>query len=218
MIKKVKLPLEYPPEPGHYLRGNDFSPVAVVVILASSYEEVPMEVERLVRVSIETGAALAGLLQTANVGIEKIVCNIVANPNTRYLVLAGRESRGHYPGDALRALIENGVDRKGNIAGTKAPIAHVSDLPIYVIERFRKQLSLIDLLDITDPEVVKQAVWASYQENPTIFKAKGKEYQLHDPGALLEEPIIYRITDKLREKIYQLFKAEISKAAERMEP
>jgi tetrahydromethanopterin S-methyltransferase subunit A len=185
------------------------------VILARSYEEIPMEVERLIRVSIETGAALAGLLQTANVGIEKIICNVVANPNIRYLVLAGQESRGHYPGDALRALIENGADGKGNIVGTKAPIAHVSDLPSYVIERFRKQTSIIDLLDITDPEVVKQALWASYQESPTTFKAKGKEYQLHDPGVFPGEPFVYQITDKLKEKVYQLFKAEISKATER---
>jgi len=65
-VLKVKPPPEYPPEDGRYLRGNDFSPVAVVVLLNAPYEAVPPEVEKLVRVSVETGAALAGTLQTAN--------------------------------------------------------------------------------------------------------------------------------------------------------
>ena len=30
---KVKPPEDYPPEEGRYLRGNDFSPVAVAIIL-----------------------------------------------------------------------------------------------------------------------------------------------------------------------------------------
>ena len=32
-IKKIKVPSGYPPEEGCYLRGNDNSPVAVIVIL-----------------------------------------------------------------------------------------------------------------------------------------------------------------------------------------
>lgn len=42
---------------------------------------------RLVEVAIESGAALAGTLQTENIGIEKIIANVVANPNIRYLIL-----------------------------------------------------------------------------------------------------------------------------------
>lgn len=61
-ILKVKPPQDYPPERGHYLRGNDYSPVAVVVLLNAPREEgkIPSEVKELVRVSVETGAALAG--------------------------------------------------------------------------------------------------------------------------------------------------------------
>jgi Tetrahydromethanopterin S-methyltransferase, subunit A len=41
---------------------------------------------------IDAGAALSGMLQTENVGMEKMIYNIVANPNIRYIVLCGRES------------------------------------------------------------------------------------------------------------------------------
>lgn len=79
-IAKAEPAEGYPPEPGCYLRGNDFSPVAVAVILKWIREETPPEIEELVRVAVESGAALAGTLQTENIGIEKLICNIVANP------------------------------------------------------------------------------------------------------------------------------------------
>ncbi|MBU4203651.1 MAG: hypothetical protein KKD59_06840, partial [Acidobacteria bacterium] len=78
-ILKVKPPTDYLPEEGCYLRGNDFSPVAVVIMLNYPREQTPPEIEQLVRLAIEKGAALAGTLQTENIGIEKIVANIVAN-------------------------------------------------------------------------------------------------------------------------------------------
>ncbi|MGQ9468245.1 MAG: tetrahydromethanopterin S-methyltransferase subunit A [Nitrososphaerales archaeon] len=211
-LLKVKPPPEYPPENGNYLRGNDFSPVAVAVILTSPYEEIPSEVERLVRTAIKTGVALAGTLQTANIGIEKIIVNIVSNPNIRYLILVGNESRGHYPGDAFKALMVNGTDSKGNIIGTKAQVAHVTDIPSYIVGRFREQVTLIDLLDTTDPELLRKAICATYQERPVEFEVNRKKYILYDQGALPKEPIVYKLTDKLRQKLYQLFKAEIFKA------
>src|SRR5665647_2594957 len=79
---------DYPPEEGRYLRGNDFSPVAIVIILNTDADKISPEVEKLVRAGIESGAALSGTVQTENIGFEKIICNIVANPNIRYLILA----------------------------------------------------------------------------------------------------------------------------------
>lgn len=197
MISKVKPAVDYPPERGCYLRGNDFSPVAVVVLLRSSYQiwpfsirKVPDEIEELVRVSIEAGAALAGTLQTANIGIEKIVCNVIANPNIRYLVVCGREAEWHGSGDALRKLVENGVDRKQTIIGCSSLSPCLFNIPLRAIERFRKQITLIDLLGETKPETVQKAVWSCYQEQPTRFQ----EYTLRDPGAYPDEPLSIKIT------------------------
>ena len=76
-MNKIKPPDNYPPEEGCFLRGNDYSPAAVCVILNRMREETPPEIELLTRVSIEFGAALAGTLQTENIGVEKIICNII---------------------------------------------------------------------------------------------------------------------------------------------
>ena len=73
---KVKPPDGYPPEDGRYLRGNDLSPVAVCAILNTYDFKIPQRITDIVRVSVETGAALAGTLQTENIGIEKIIANV----------------------------------------------------------------------------------------------------------------------------------------------
>ena len=115
---KVSPHEDYPPEEGRYIRGNDYSPVAVVIILTTDPEEIPPEIEKLVRTGVESGAALSGTLQTANIGLEKVICNIVANPNIRFLLQGGPESEGHKTGDAIKALFHNGVDEKKRIIGT----------------------------------------------------------------------------------------------------
>ena len=135
---KVEPPLEYPPEEGHYLRGNDLSPVALVVILIHPYDNIPPGIENLVRVGVETSTALSGTLQTENIGIEKMLCNIVANPNIRYLVLAGPESPGHATGDALCALFKNGINERKKIIGSKSPTPYLFNIPVEMVERLRK--------------------------------------------------------------------------------
>ncbi|MBU3958499.1 MAG: tetrahydromethanopterin S-methyltransferase subunit A [Candidatus Omnitrophica bacterium] len=193
-ILKVKLPMDYPPEEGCYLRGNDFSPAAVVVLLNNPREQTPLEIEQLVRVAIENGAALAGTVQTENIGIEKIVSNIVANPNIRYLIICGIEVAGHNTGDALKCLIENGINDRRIIVGSKAITPYLFNIPIESIKRFRRQLTLINLLNEVAPDVVAKAVWSCYQEEPTAFQ----NYMLHDPGACPEAAICSKITLRIK--------------------
>ena len=189
-MSKAKPVEGYPPEEGCYLRGNDFSPVAVCVILKWAREETPPDIEGLVRVGVESGAALSGTLQTENVGLEKVVCNIVANPNIRYLVVCGPESPGHLVGETILALEKNGIDTNKRIIGTGAPTPYLFNIPPEFVERFRKQVKVIDLINEGSPEVVGQAVWACYQEKPTPFQ----DYMLHDPGAYPEPSLSGKIT------------------------
>jgi len=156
----------------------------VAIILNCDADKIPPEFEKLVRAGIERGAALSGTVQTENIGFEKIVCNVVANPNIRYLVLGGPESEGHLTGEALKALISNGVDGKKRIIGTNAPHPFLFNLPMEFIERFRKQVSLIDFQFEGDPDIIRNAVWSCYQESPVEFRG----YSLSDPGSYPESP------------------------------
>jgi tetrahydromethanopterin S-methyltransferase subunit A len=186
---KVKPHTEYPPEEGRYLRGNDFSPVAVVIILNTDADKIPPEIERLVRVGVETGAAISGTVQTANIGIEKIICNIVSNTNIRYLVLGGPETEGHRTGEAIKALFSNGVDGKKRIIGTEALSPTLYNVPVEFIERLRKQVILVDC-QFKNEEVLRQAIQACYQEAPVKFE----NYSLYDPGPYPEPPLSGKLT------------------------
>jgi tetrahydromethanopterin S-methyltransferase subunit A len=187
---KVKPHPDYPPEEGRYIRGNDASPVAIAIILNCEADKIPLELTKLVRVGAESGAALSGTVQTENIGFEKIICNIVANPNIRYLILGGPESAGHLTGEALKALMQNGIDDKKRIIGAKAPHPFLYNIPAEFVERFRKQITLIDLQFEGDPETIRKAVWSCYQENPVEFKG----YSLYDIGAYPEKPLSGEIT------------------------
>jgi tetrahydromethanopterin S-methyltransferase subunit A len=210
-ILKVTPPPGYPPEEGRFIRGNDFSPVAVVAILDTFDTRIPPELVKLVQIAVESGAALAGTLQTENIGIEKIVANVVANPNIRYLILCWRESQGHLPADAVTKLVKNGVagDKKRTIIGAVAPTPYLPNISLEAIERFRKQVKIVSLI-LEDnptfgmlPENVRKAVWSCIQEKPTAFL----DYQLYDPGAWEEPAICQKITMRITEP----WRPEISK-------
>jgi len=211
-IHKVEPADGYPPEEGCYLRGNHYSPVAVVVILRWEREKTPPSIEELTRVAVETGAALAGTLQTENVGLEKVICNIVSNPNIRFLIVCGPESPGHSVGQTILALEANGVDDKKRIISSEAPTPYLFNLPPEFIERFRQQVTVIDLVDEGSPDVLRQAVWSCYQEEPTAFR----DYSLCDPGAFPEPPlsgkITWRIKDPEREPKDEESRTKIEKA------
>lgn len=162
-------------------------------------EEAPPEIDALVRCAVETGAALSGTLQTENIGLEKVICNIVANPNIRYMIVCGPESPGHLVGESILALMKNGIDRNKRIIGTNAPTPYLFNVLPDFIERFRKQIKIVDMINEGSPDVVREAVRACYQEMPTLFRG----YLLHDIGSFPEPPLIggiaWRVTHPERE-------------------
>jgi len=135
-----------------------------------------------------------------HLNVECRICNIVANPNIRYLIIGGPESEGHLTGEALKALIRYGVDEKMRIKETSSPHPFLYNLPIEFIERFRKQLSLIDMQFEGNPDIIREAVWSCYQEKPVRFK----NYSLHDIGAYSDSPMSGKITMKVTQPWLEL--------------
>jgi tetrahydromethanopterin S-methyltransferase subunit A len=191
--KKIKLK-KFPVEGGTYLIGNEFSPVAVVI---------PRPNKALLKIAIESGASIAGHLVTANIGIEKLIANIIANPNIRFIILFGKESEGHLSADSLLALHKNGIDENGKIIGSHGLTPYIRNLPPKAVNRFRKQiLEVINLLGEEEPSILKRIVNACIQEpeNAIEIRINSKRYHLYDPGALNAEPIIIQLTEKLKNR------------------
>ena len=199
-ILKVKPAEGYPPEEGCYFRGRDESPIAVAVILQWTRGRMPPDIEKLVNVGRESGAALAGTVRTENIGLEKMICNIVANPNIRYLAVCGPESSDHLVGDAILALAVNGVDTQRRIVGARAPTPYLLNLPEEFLTRFRQQITVIDLVNESSPAVLQEAIRASQQQEPTRFR----EYALSDPGAYPQPGLCGKITWRVTDPQQQL--------------
>lgn len=191
-FRKIPAP-DFPVEKGAYLLGNEYSPVAVLIPMPNHY---------LAEIAIEAGAAIAGHLVTANIGIEKIVANIISNPNIRYLIICGKESKGHLAAQSLISLFANGTDEKGRILGSLGLTPYLKNLPKKAIDQFREQIiDLIDLLEIDDQEVIKKVIRGCMQEpeNAVELNVGNRNYLLYDPGAYPKDAMIIRIHQKLLE-------------------
>ncbi|MDR3290604.1 MAG: tetrahydromethanopterin S-methyltransferase subunit A [Methanobrevibacter sp.] len=170
MVDKKDTTDPWPPVNGDFIVGNPESPVAVVT-LASHNEDVPAA----------AGASIAGPCKTENLGVEKVVANIISNPNIRFLILCGSEVQGHITGQSIEALHQNGVDpEKRSIVGATGAIPYVENIPDDGIERFQKQVEIINLVDVEDAAQIE---------------AKVKECIEKDPGAFEEEAILISVDD-----------------------
>jgi tetrahydromethanopterin S-methyltransferase subunit A len=109
------------------------------------------------RLALE-GAAISGPCVTENLGIEKIVANIISNSNIRFLILCGMESRGHLPGDTILALYNNGMDDKGKIIGSRGAIPFIVNLPQNAIDRFQRQVEVIDRIGLEDSQEINRLI------------------------------------------------------------
>ena len=102
---------------GDFHTGNAESPVAVIT-MGSHLDE---------QAICDAGAAIAGSCKTENLGLEKVIANVISNPNIRFVLTCGTEVKGHLSGQSLIALHANGVDG-GKIVGSKGAIPFIENL------------------------------------------------------------------------------------------
>ncbi len=114
---------------------------------------------------MESGAAIVGHLVTANIGIEKIIANVISNPNIRYIIIFGMESEGHLAAQSLLSLCKNGIDENGKIIGSIGMTPYIRNLPKEAIERFREQNRyMINIIGEEDPKLLRKTITACIQE------------------------------------------------------
>jgi tetrahydromethanopterin S-methyltransferase subunit A len=138
---------DWPPVRGEYATGDPNKQVAIVT-LASELDK-----NRLVKKS-----TIVGTMKTENIGIEKVVANIISNTGIRYLVVCGAEVHGHLSGDAIMALSKNGIDKEGRIIGAKGAIPYISNIPENQINIWREQVEIIDLMNIEDIDRIEKTI------------------------------------------------------------
>ncbi|MDH7517501.1 MAG: tetrahydromethanopterin S-methyltransferase subunit A [Candidatus Thermoplasmatota archaeon] len=113
--------------------------------------------------------AIYGPLKTENIGIEKIVANLISNPYIRYLVVCGDDIRGHRSGSSLIALHKHGVDEKNRIINAPGAIPYIENLKTEAIKRFQAQIEIIDMIGIKDKKTIDTTIKEKLAKTPGCF-------------------------------------------------
>jgi len=133
----------WPFVPGTYFVTDPAAPIAVTtlgsVALAEAVSQDP-----------PPGLCIVGKVETENIGIEKIIKNILSNPSIRYLVCAGNEPPKHLTGATMMALFKNGIDGKNKIPGAPGMRPILPNTSAAEVLAFREQVQPIDMIGCTD--------------------------------------------------------------------
>ena len=177
-MAEKKSPAEgWPVVNGDYVVGDPESPVAAAT-LASHIEQIP----------VDAGAAIAGPCKTENLGIEKMVANLISNPNIRFLILTGSEVQGHITGQSIEALHSNGVDpEKRKIIDATGAIPFIENIPDEGIERFQQQMEIVSIIDTEDPAAISAKVKECIEKDPGAFEEEAMVVEVEEGGDDEEE-------------------------------
>jgi tetrahydromethanopterin S-methyltransferase subunit A len=132
----------WPPLPGAYTVLHYRAPVAVCTL---TDEALAREVAQTAGARV----AIVGTLQTENLGIERVIVNVLANAHLRFLLVCGADSRqaiGHLPGQSLVALARQGLDDRGRIRGASGKRPVLKNIARQAVEYFCRTVEVIDLV------------------------------------------------------------------------
>ncbi len=169
MAEKKSPASGWPIAKGDFHSGDANSPVAVVT-MGSHLDEQGI---------CDGGAALCGSCKTENLGLEKVIANIISNPNIRFMLCCGTEVKGHLSGQTMVALHKGGV-KDGRVVGAEGAIPFIENLNDAAIKRFQEQIEVVNIME---------------SEDVGAIKAKINELKARDPGAFAGEPMIVEVKE-----------------------
>ncbi len=186
-IKLQKLKPSWPIEQGEYIVGNKKSLVAVSTLGSDELTEV---------ISKELGIdnfAIVGKTHTENIGIEKVIKNTITNPYIRFLIICGKDTRGHMAGQSLLSLFNKGINHEKRIIGSEGQRPVLKNLEFSEVEHFRKQVEVIDLSGLEDIKRIEGEVNLCKEKNPGRFERtmaikKVPQLEARRPEKLILDP------------------------------
>jgi tetrahydromethanopterin S-methyltransferase subunit A len=153
----------WPFVPGSYYVLDPAAPVAVTTLGSVALAKEVADAK-------PTGLCIVGKVETENIGIEKIIRNVISNPAIRYFVCAGAEPPKHLTGATFLALFKNGIDAARRIPGSPGMRPVLPNLDRAEVDAFRRQVEPINLIGCTDPALiaVKVAELAARAPKPPL--------------------------------------------------
>lgn len=150
---------KWPLEPGNYIVGSPSSPIAISTLsdddlIEALHTELNMD-----------HYALLGTTMTPNIGVEKLVRNIVCNPSISYLILAGKDDADPKVSTVILALHQHGVSEGMRVIGLRRSIT-LKNLTVDEINEFRSRVRVIDMVDVRDPDEISRVVTDIIEHEP----------------------------------------------------
>jgi tetrahydromethanopterin S-methyltransferase subunit A len=169
MVDKKSPASGWPIVKGDFHSGDPNNPTAVVT-MGSHLDEQGI---------CDAGAAICGSCKTENLGLEKVIANIISNPNIRFMLTCGTEVKGHLSGQTMKALHANGV-KDGRVVGAEGAIPFIENLKDEAIKRFQEQVKVVDIMETEDLGAIK---------------AKLAELKAQDPGAFPADAMVVEVKE-----------------------
>ena len=173
----------WPPLPGDYHVVRYHAPVAVCSLNSDV-------LARRLATRAPEGLAMAGTLHTENLGIERIILNTISNPNIRFLILCGEDTRqaiGHLPGQSLESLFANGLDDRMRIFGASGKRPFLKNVTPEQVDAFIRQIALVRRIGEQDEAVILNDIHAASARSPGPFE--GAPVKLPVETIRAEEPL-----------------------------
>ncbi len=177
---------EWPYVPGQYFVADPNAPVAVTTLgsvdLAEQVSQRP-----------PPGLCIVGKVETENIGIEKIIKNVLSNPAIRFLVCAGNEPPKHMTGATMVALFENGIDQNKKIIGSPGMRPMLPNTSEEEVQAFRERIEPVVMIGCTDVKAIHAKVAelaarpaTTMQEQfvppPEVMKQEAIEHVVAEPS------------------------------------
>ncbi|MHA2085289.1 MAG: tetrahydromethanopterin S-methyltransferase subunit A [Candidatus Thorarchaeota archaeon] len=149
----------WPPVPGDFEVRNPLSCVAICTLGK--------------KLHIEADYSIIGTCKTENIGIERVIINVISNPRIRFVILAGPEVPGHKTGSSFSSLYKNGVDEETRkIVDAPGAIPYIENVPLDGVERFRSQIQFVDMMNVSNPDRIASKVDELLTQNPGEYPAE----------------------------------------------
>jgi len=176
MVDKKSAASGWPISKGDF-RSGDASNCVAVVTMGSHLDEQGI---------CDAGAAICGSCKTENLGIEKVIANVISNPNIRFMLCVGTEVKGHLSANTMKALHKNGV-KEGRVVGAEGAIPFIENLKDDAIKRWQEQTSIVDIMETEDNAAIKAKVAELKAKDPGAFPADAMVVQVKEAAGGAEE-------------------------------
>jgi len=163
---------QWPYVPGKCFVNNPDEPVAVTTLGSLKFAE---EISKVPHDRM----CVVGKVETENIGIEKVIKNIISNPSIRFLLMVGKESPMHLPGATFKALFENGINEKGKIIGSPGMRPVLPNTTVEEVDRFTDQLELVDMIDCMDVDKISGKISELAARSPGAYNAPALQQEIN---------------------------------------